>query len=220
MKTAAKIITIFAASVFAGCASNPTSLNEAPKKLQTQNATSKPSAKPKVHNAYAELPEIEFVRTKVSMDDVAEYIRQTDYTPPIKISCYAIFMNESAGGTMGINNNYIGYQADGHRVHEKWTKYFVGTVLLEERMTGSERRFLAFSKWEDNIDILLMRVKERGLYVGGYASHYAEMDINTDEDWPVAYYREWVMGNGDAVVPEDELHSYLRAYKKAKKLFE
>lgn len=182
-------------------------------------ATVSADAKVAVPNAYPELPEIDFERTSVPLDKVVDYLKQSKYDDRIKIACYVIFKLESASGTMGINNNYIGYQADGGRVHEEWTKYFVGTVIRIEAMTGKTRRFLAFSKWEDCVQILLMRIAERGLYVGGNASWYAKMEIKTDEDWPVAYYKDWVKGKSNAQIPERDKNSYFNVYKEGRDIF-
>jgi hypothetical protein len=48
-----------------------------------------------------------------------------------------IFNNESAAGRDGINNNYIGLQADGDRQADKWTPLFAGTCVHAKNMTGS-----------------------------------------------------------------------------------
>ena len=191
----------------------------------TSNVSPQSSSSPSfdnssISNAYPELPVLQFERTTVSLSNVLDYIRKTDYSTEIKISCYTIFKGESASGRKGINNNYIGYQADGGRVHEEWTRFFIGTVIREESMTGRTRRFLAFEKWQDCVDILLMRIAERGLYVGGHAKQFAKMKIRSEMDWPTAYFRGWVLGDSQATIPRDKYAYYLREYRRAKNLFQ
>jgi hypothetical protein len=64
--------------------------------------------------------------------DVVGYISRTTVTIPIKRAAYVIFRNESAAGQKGINNNYIGLQADGGRQADKWTLLFAGTCVHAE----------------------------------------------------------------------------------------
>lgn len=173
-----------------------------------------------IRNAYPELPVLDFERTKVSLEEVEAHIQKTKFGRNVKIAGFVIFRMESRHGEMGINNNYIGYQADGHRLKPEWDKYFSGTVLRRELMTGKWRRFLAFRKWEDCLDILLMRINERGVYVGGTMSLVLSGEkIETKEEWPDAYRKEWVMGNKNAVLPPNEKKGLLRLYSDAEKRF-
>jgi hypothetical protein len=165
-----------------------------------------------VHNAYPELPVLPFVRTTVAMPDVVNYISQTKISVPVKRAAYVIFNNESAAGRDGINNNYIGLQADGDRQADKWTPLFAGTCVHAENMTGKLRRFICFRDWRPCVDILADKVSSRGLYVGGYAHPYANMQIQTDDDWPLAYYREWVEGSSTVQIPDADKNDLLKQY--------
>lgn len=168
-----------------------------------------------VQNAYPDLPEIPFVRTTISMAEVVHYL--SDTASPIQVKCasYVIFRNESAAGQKGINNNYIGLQADGNRQAKKWTPFFAGTCVLAENMTGKLRRFICFKDWMTCVDILADKISSRGLYVGAYAHPYANMRIETADDWPLAYWREWVKGDGAAPIPDAEKENLLAQYKRA-----
>jgi hypothetical protein len=172
-----------------------------------------------VHNAYPELPEIPFARTTVPMAEVISYISGTTVPTAVKRACYVIFRNESAAGQKGINNNYIGLQADGGRQSEKWTPFIAGTCVHAENMTGRLRRFVCFRDWRTSVDILAEKVALRGLYVGGYAHPYANMQINSDSDWPLAYWREWVQGDSHAQIPAAENHNLLSQYAAAVDIF-
>lgn len=173
-----------------------------------------------VHNAYPELPEIPYVRTTVSMTDVVAHIARASVSVHIKRAAYVIFRNESGGGQSGINDNYIGLQADGDRQPAEWTHFFVGTCLKNENMTEDLRRFLCFRVWTDCADIVIAKVGQRGLYVGGVAHPYAgNFPINTIDDWPTGYYKEWVKGNAHAVIPDDDKRDLLRQYRDAVRLF-
>lgn len=172
-----------------------------------------------VHNAYPDLPEIAFARTQVAEQDVVAYIVGATMPPAVRRACYVIFRNESANGHKGINNNYIGLQADGGRQSEKWTPFIAGTCVHAESMTGRLRRFVCFRSWTTCADILAEKIALRGLYVGGYAHPYANMHINTDSDWPLAYWREWVQGDGSAQIPQAEQTNLMSIYAAAASKF-
>lgn len=172
-----------------------------------------------VHNAYPELPELPFARTSVAMPVVVNYISSTASTTPVKRAAYVIFRNESGGGHKGINNNYIGLQADGNRIADRWTPFIAGTCVRSENMTGHMRRFICFSDWTTCADILCDKVQSRGLYVGGYAHPYANMQVVADSDWPLAYWREWVLGDSHAQIPVAEKNGLLAQYRDAVQSF-
>ncbi len=174
-----------------------------------------PMEEGEVRNAYPELPVLPFARTTVAMRDVVSYVLKITASAHVKRAAYVIFRNESAAGQKGINNNYIGLQADGDRQAEKWTPLFAGTCVHRENMTGKPRRFICFRDWRTCNDILAEKVSTRGLYVGGYAHPYANMKINTVDDWPLAYWREWVQGDGAAPIPGAEKKGLLTQYKNA-----
>jgi hypothetical protein len=174
---------------------------------------------PQVHNAYPELPELDLKRTSVAMTDVVTYMSSTAAKTTIKRAGYVMFRNESGNGKKGVNNNYVGLQADGARLPDKWTPFIGGTCVHKENKTGKLRRFVCFKDWKTSVNILFDRVSSRGLFVGGLAHPHANMQIESDDDWPVAYYREWVKGDGAANIPPGDKKSLLSMYKDAVKKF-
>jgi hypothetical protein len=171
-----------------------------------------------VHNAYPDLPVLPYVHTTVAMSDVVNYISAKTVSVPVKRGAYVIFRNESGGGQDGTNNNYIGLQADGDRRPENWTSSFIGTCLKVDSK-GDLRRFLCFKDWMSCADIGLEAVSSRGLYVGGYAQPYAKKYINTVDDWPLAYWQEWVAGSDTATIEEANKNDLLREYGDAVRYF-
>ena len=172
-----------------------------------------------VHNAYPELPELAFARTSVAMTDVISYMSSTAVTTPIKRAGYVIFRNESGNGQKGVNNTYIGLQADGSRIADKWTPFIAGTCVHAENQTGKQRRFVCLKDWKTSVDILFDKIGSRGLFVGGFAHPFAKMQVNTDNDWPLAYWREWVKGDSAAQIPAADKNGLLSQYAKAVQLF-
>jgi hypothetical protein len=168
-----------------------------------------------VKNAYPELPVLPFARTTVAMSDVLKHLKSSSAANAVKRSSYVIFRNESGAGKKGVNNNYVGLQADGGRQPDKWTPYFAGTCVHAENMTGRLRRFICFKDWTGCADFLVEKVHTRGLYVGGFAHPYAEMAVNSAEDWPLAYWREWVKGDRAAQILKADYDSLLKLYEDA-----
>ena len=172
-----------------------------------------------VHNAYPELPVLPFARTSVAMPDVINYLSGKTVDTPIKRAAYVIFRNESGNGHKGVNNNYIGQQADGNRLPDKWTPAIAGTCVHAENQTGKLRRFVCFKEWKTCVDLLCDRVDARGLFVGGFAHPFADMQVDTDDDWPLAYWREWVQGSATAQIPAADKSGLLQEYQAAVQAF-
>ena len=170
---------------------------------------------PDVKNAYPELPVLTFARTSVAMTDVIAYMSSTAVKTPIKRAGYVMFRNESGNGKSGVNNNYIGLQADGARLPDKWTPFIAGTCVHKENKTGKLRRFVCLKDFRTSVDILFDRVGSRGLFVGGFAHPHANMQVDDDDDWPLAYWREWVKGTGSAKIPAADKKALLSQYKDA-----
>ena len=104
-------------------------------------------------------------------------------------SVYVIFRNESQNGQKGINNNYIGLQADGGRWSPSFDKYFTGITFARENKTNNCRIFLTFKDttpfypYVDCFNILVDRVANWGLYVGGKVNYeYVRKDIKYISD--------------------------------------
>lgn len=158
---------------------------------------------------------VPYQRTTIDMGNVIAYMQGLSTPTEIKRAAYIIFRNESANGSSGINNNYLGVQADSGRWPEKFTPAIVGVVDKKENGTGNERLFVAFSAWQNSVDFMVDRVISRGLYVGGYAHLVAKMQINTPMDLAYAYTRDWVTGNRAAAPSGQALQNFLSMYTQS-----
>jgi len=170
-------------------------------------------------NAYPEKPAVQYRKTKVEMGSVVKYLQGLTVPAEVKRSAYIMFRFESANGSKGINENYVGAQADSGRWPAKFDGKIVGTVVKNENGTNKERIFLAFSSFTDSLDFLVDRVEDRGLYIGGYARLVAKMDIKNPDDLCVAYKRDWVTGNKKYNPTVGEWDSFMSIYKQAAKIF-
>lgn len=172
-----------------------------------------------IKNYYPEKPVVQYRRTRVEMGAVVGYLQSLQVLVEVKRAAYIMFRFESANGKSGINENYIGAQADSGRWPAQFDNKIVGTVIKGENGTGKQRIFLAFSSWRDSIDFLVERVQDRGLYIGGYARLVAKMDIGNPEELCLAYKRDWVTGNKKYMPTEEETKAFLSMYRQAEKIF-
>lgn len=173
-----------------------------------------------VHNAYPELPELAFEVTSIAMTKVNDYIATIPYIAEVKRTVQIIFRNESGNGKKGINNNYIGQQADGGRLPSQWIPFVVGTVLKAENATGKLRRFVAFKEWQTSVALLAERAFKRGIYIGeNVDSTYYKGTVKTVSDLAQAYYDEWVTGEVNAVPSAKFVKDFTSMYEQAKVLF-
>ena len=173
-----------------------------------------------MNNAYPEKPLLQYQKTSVEMAAVIAAIKSIEANFEIKRMAYIMFRNESGNGTSGINNNYLGFQADGNRWNSIYDKLIAGVVKKVENGTGNERLFLAFYNVSGCISMLFDRVAGRGLYIGGithkiWANHYVK-DAN---DLCLAYQKEWVKGSLKAIPTAQEKENFISMYNQAEKLF-
>jgi hypothetical protein len=170
-------------------------------------------------NAYPELPAMPFQGTSVQMTDVIAYLQTLTVPDEQKRAAYVVFRNESGNGRSGINNNYVGAQADSGRWPAEFDAKIVGTVTMPENKTGRERIFVAFSSFRDSVDFLIDRVAARGLFVGGTTHHVLTMVIGNEHDLARAYHKEWVTGSATAEPDAPTVNSFLSMYAQATNLF-
>lgn len=170
-------------------------------------------------NYYPELPIIPYQKTTVQMTVVIDYLKSLEIPAEIKRATYVIFRNESANGSKGINNNYIGFQSDSGRWQAKYDQYLAGVCIKTENKTGKERGFLCFKSWENSIDILCDKLKDRGIYIGGKTNKITSISVDNINLLAVAYLREWVTGLSTYNPNENELNNFYSMYHQAEKLF-
>lgn len=170
-------------------------------------------------NYYPEKPVVQYRKTTVEMGAVVGYIQSLQVPAEVKRAAYIMFRFESANGRSGINDNFIGAQADSGRWPVQFDGKITGTVVKNENGTDKQRIFLAFGSWQDSIDFLVERVRDRGLYVGGYARLVAKMDIKYPEELCLAYKRDWVTGNKKYLPTDAERQAFLSMYRQAEKIF-
>jgi hypothetical protein len=168
-----------------------------------------------MENAYPELPSLPFQRTSVAMADVVTALQASTALLEAKRAGYVMFRNESGNGSKGINNNYVGAQADSGRWPDSLTDSFAGTVTVKENGTNRLRIFLAFKTLAGNIDFLMNRVLTRGIYVGGHTHLVLTMSVDDEEALARAYHKEWVTGSADSEPSADEMTSFLSMYHQA-----
>jgi hypothetical protein len=166
-------------------------------------------------NAYPEKPELPFQQTTVAMPDVIAYLNKQPLPVEVRRTTYVIFRNESGNGRSGINNNYVGAQADGGRWPQKFDDRIVGTVAKAENATGKVRLFVAFESWTDSVDFLADRVSARGMFIGGTTHQVLTMTIDDPQDLARAYQKEWVTGSADAEPSEEQSQAFLSMYDQA-----
>ena len=126
-----------------------------------------------------------------------------------------MFRNESGNGSKGINNNYIGAQADSGRWSDSFTDSFAGTVTVKENVTNGLRVFFAFKALAEDIDFLMNRVLTRGIYVGGHTHLVLTMSVDDEEALARAYHKEWVTGSANSEPSADGMTSFLSMYHQA-----
>lgn len=170
-------------------------------------------------NAYPEKPMIPYERTIVAMHDVIPCIQAADLDPEIKRAAYIMFRVESANGQSGLNNNYVGCQADSGRWPSKFDTSIAGIVQTTENGTGRTRLFVAFDSWQSCVDFLLDRVQARGLYIGAKALPISHLLVADETSLVRAYTKEWAQGRSDAEPSADTIASWHSMYGQAMALF-
>lgn len=170
-------------------------------------------------NAYPEKQIVPYKKTSIEMPEVVIYMKNLAADREVKRAAYVMFRMESGNGQRGINNNYIGAQADSGRWADKWDQHIVGVVQKGESMTGNQRLFIALDSFATSIALLIDRVERRGLYVGGITWKVITMEVESSEDFAQAYYKEWVTGDPNAIMPESDERDIKSMYTQAEKIF-
>ena len=166
-----------------------------------------------IKNFYPQFPEISYKRTKIDMTTVVLFARSIvgKYPKEVVRMAYAIFRNESGNGSLGVNGNFAGIQAD----NDIWTgldlKNVVGTCIKTDG-NNETRRFLCFNDngYQTSFDFLCFKIQQRNMY--------AEVTTpgNLDEETfiPIAtnlyhlYQQKWVSNPSEDTA--DALKNLLR----------
>jgi hypothetical protein len=173
-----------------------------------------------IKNAYPNLPVIDCKVHSVPMEDINNYIKTIPYIAEVKRIVYIIIRNETANGKSFLNNNGCGQQADGGKLPLKWISYITATFVKKENMTGKERRFVAFDKWQTTINLLADRVFNRGLYIGeNIDSNYYKGTVKTPQDAAIAYWQEWVVGT-QTQPSKQFVNDFVSMYNQSTKIFQ
>ncbi len=173
-----------------------------------------------VKNYYPEKPIVPFESVTVPMDTIINAIKASNLPVHVQRASYIIIRNETGNGHSVVNGtNPGGVQSDSGQWPEKWNDSIVATCVHAEGRTGKERGFVVFDTLENGVKFICERLQARGIFIGGFASKIAKMQINTPNDLASAYYKEWVEGDALYHLTDDELDDFLSMYKQAEKIF-
>lgn len=169
-----------------------------------------------VKNAYPEKPVVAYQSTKVDFSLIVAHVKTSPYNDAVKQATITILANESGwGGKGGPNNNLAGIQADGNRWASKFDSYITATCVITESRTGKQRRFCCFSSWKISINMLMDRVYERGLYIGGFTNYITNFFVSNVTGFTNAYFKEWVEGKKAYTPTTQEYSDTASIYKRA-----
>lgn len=150
-------------------------------------------------NAYPELPEMKYKRTAVEMPFVVAFAKTLQIKYPLSSirMAYAIFRNESANGSRGVNNNYGGVQADLVR----WTNLPgepIGTCVKVDSGNVT-RRFLCFDEngYKTCFELMCIKATDRSM-------------VNASD-----YFKKWVGNPKPTATEYGNFESLLRSAKRA-----
>ena len=150
------------------------------------------------------LPVETYGRTTVPESDVVAYLKRSDivaaHSQSIRRATYAIFSIESARGTKGVNNNYIGLQTDGGGFVSNDTNYVKGSATTKDSSVPPKcRAFGTYPTWQDCINHVMEIMKQR--MQGGGSSR--EMCPSNPDDFNYfgdGYAANWVAATVPALI--------------------
>lgn len=172
-----------------------------------------------MRNYYEDKPFVQYRKTAVDMAAVVDYLKKSPVQTEVKRAAYVMFRFESGNGTKGLNDNYVGAQADSGRWPAKFDQVITGVVRKVENGTGKERLFLQFASFGAGLDFLLDRVESRGLYVGGFERLITKKIVTDPRELAIAYKKSWVQGSNKYKPTDAEIQSFLSVYRQAEKIF-
>ncbi len=141
-----------------------------------------------VKNYYPDLPVIAYLRTTIDMPTVVAFAKSLAGKHNLEVirTAYCIFRNESANGKSGVNDNYIGLQADVGVWEGLSLADVVGTCVRVDG-AGDTRRFICFNGngYKVCFEFLCSNVLARGMYIGA-------LGVSDAEDLYHIYQKKWV----------------------------
>jgi len=139
-------------------------------------------------NYYPQFPEVPYKKTSVDMPTVIAFAKALIGKYPLEVvrAAYIIFRNESGNGQYGVNNNYIGLQADNAAWEGLDVSNIIGTSVKKDN-AGEVRRFICFNDkgYQTSFDFLCYKVQQRGIYIGADG-------VKTPDDLAMQYELKWV----------------------------
>ena len=184
-----------------------------------------------VKNCYPELPEMPYKQEAIAEADVVAHIHTLPFNTEAKRTTFTVSFNETGGFKALVNNNAAGLQGDNARWRHSWDGVIKATTVKNENMTGNARRFLVFDRWQSSIDMLAFYMNSRGIYVGGNAKDFANINpvgpARQDQvtgkplatDLYTAYYRGWVIGDIKAAPRKPDIADFTLLYLKSQTIF-
>lgn len=142
-----------------------------------------------IKNCYPSFPEVPYVKTSIDMASIVVYAKTLigeHFPKEVVKAAYCIFRNESANGKSGVNNNYIGLQADNAKWEGLDLTNVVGTCVKKDG-ANEVRRFIAFNEngYKASFSFLCYKVQQRGIYISATG-------VNNADDLAEAYQKKWV----------------------------
>lgn len=141
-----------------------------------------------VKNSYPDLPVIAYRRTTIDMPTVVAFAKGLigKYNLEVIRTAYCIFRNESANGESGVNDNYVGLQADVGVWQGLSLADVVGTCVQVDG-AGDTRRFICFNEngYKVCFEFLCSKVLARAMYIGAPG-------VSDAEDLYHSYEARWV----------------------------
>lgn len=164
-------------------------------------------------NFYPQFPVITYKLSTIPMPIVVKFGTTLiwKYSAEVIRIAYIIFRNESGNGNHGVNDNYIGLQADNAQWKGLDLTNVIGTCVKVDSGNVS-RRFICFNLngYQTCFDFLCYKVKERGMYIGA-------PNVSTVDEAELFYEKKWV---GDQSTPGNlKIQAFESMYNQAAVLF-
>ncbi len=122
------------------------------------------------------------------------------HSQSIRRATYAIFSIESARGSSGVNNNYIGLQTDGGGFISNDTNYVKGSTTTKDSSTPPKcRAFGTYPTWQDCINHVMEIMKQR-MQGGGSIREMCPTNPNDFTYFGDGYAANWVAATDPAKI--------------------